>query len=270
MYSCCTSRFKVKGQASSSPSNPSVQSANAQPRVESHKEAKGFFLAPCRDTDPSLPAVLSSTRPSTRSPGTTRASSSFAVTQTELWPYGTWGAKASRYRQSPHMVRTRKHTHAQTHTQIHIYHHFLFFFCTPVQNFSLKKFIEVIIDLWRVMFSLACIIINITRAQKIPRLSYFIKESQQNLTWHFTQHGDIHFCTASATAITCGGRLILSLFKSHTRPVQNILVHYHKDLSHVSLLLLSRLKKKIEKKVLVHIAAYGSFFVLHHSLCLSY
>lgn len=52
-------------------------------------------------------------RRSTQLPGITRASSSSAVTQTELWPYGTSEARASPSRQSPRMVRrwTRTNTH---------------------------------------------------------------------------------------------------------------------------------------------------------------
>lgn len=61
-------------------------------------------------------SCMSFPRRSTQLPGITRASSSFAVTQMELWPYGTSEARASPYRQSPHMVRRWKHTQIQTHT----------------------------------------------------------------------------------------------------------------------------------------------------------
>lgn len=93
----------LEDQAASASCNPSVASVNG----------KSLFF--WRQWQWSLPVALSSTRPSTRSPGTTKASSSFAVTQTELWPYGTWEAKASRSRQSHHTVRTWRHSHTHEH-----------------------------------------------------------------------------------------------------------------------------------------------------------
>ena len=79
------------------------------------------MLHPAEPLTNSLPpaSFLSFPRRSTQLPGITRASSSFAVTQMELWPYGTSEARANPYRQSPHTVRSWSHTH--THTNTHSY-----------------------------------------------------------------------------------------------------------------------------------------------------
>jgi len=87
-----------------------------------------FMLLNCWNFPPPLPSCLLFLRLSTQLPGIMRASSSFAVTQMELWPYGTSEARASPYRQSHHTVRRCRHTH--THTSC-VRNHFLIYslFC---------------------------------------------------------------------------------------------------------------------------------------------